>query len=99
MAIQNATILPTFPRLPQAIYEIELAGTTCTARLTWRPRLASWYIDLFDAAGEPIALGYRVTPESVWRKLEPDGYFTALGNDPYLQFDLGTTLLPFFLEF
>jgi hypothetical protein len=98
MTIKNASVLPTFTDVPQATYTVELAGTKYNLRLTWRPRLASWYMDVFDVDDVPIALGYRVTPESVWRKLIPDGFFLAVGPDPYLREHLGQTLLPMYVE-
>jgi len=54
--------LPILHDLPSHRYRIQLGGVSYVVRLTYRDRLASWYLDLYDVDEEPIALGRRLSP-------------------------------------
>lgn len=80
-------------------YNLALGEVSYQVRLTWRPRTASWYLDLWKADGTGIALGRRLSPK--WGPLAgltladaPAGYVLGvLGPDGYTKADLGDSLV------
>lgn len=82
MAVQ----LPIYADLPEHDYTIALDGVQYQIRLVYRERRSSWYLDLRDEQGEPIALGRRLSPGwsmTVGVPNAPPGALVALGYDPY----------------
>jgi len=78
--------------------KVTLDGTDYRIVLTWRQRQRSWYFDLYDADGDPIALGRRLSPG--WSPVRgstderlPPGAFVVGGPEKYSRRDLGEDLL------
>jgi len=91
-------VLQTFPDLDRHTQEVRLDGEPYRVRLTWRARPRAWYLDLFEADGTPIALGRRLSPQSLpllAGPLEgaPPGTFIVRGPARYQRQALGETLL------
>ena len=87
-------ILSTTPSAPCAMQTVTLGATQFRVRFTWRERTASWYLDLYDAAEEPLALGRRLSPG--WGPLiglsvpdGPAGFLFVRGPEPYVREQLG----------
>lgn len=94
-------ILTTPARVSSSIQTVTLGGVDFRVGLTWRERTGSWYLDLYDAEENPLALGRRLSPG--WSPLQglsvedgPDGMFMVRGPEPYLREDLGVSLLVVF---
>lgn len=92
-------IVSAFPSVPSTIQTVTLGEQQYRLRLTWRRRLQGWYMDLYTLAGDPLALGRRLSPG--WSPLlgivldeetAPDGHFVVRGLDDYLREDLGEGL-------
>jgi hypothetical protein len=83
--------LPIYADFPAHSYTIALDGTQYGVRLVYRARTASWYLDLFDELGTPIALGRRLSPGSSPTSGilgGPPGKLVAFGPDPYEKTDV-----------
>ena len=77
---------------------VTLDGTEYRIVLTWRQRSRSWYLDLYSADGNPIALGRRLS--SGWSPVRgatdaqlPPGAFVVGGPEDYRRSDLGDDLM------
>ena len=74
-----------------------LDGTEYRIVLTWRQRQRSWYCDVYNQTGDPLAVGRRVSP--AWSPTRtatderlPPGALFAIGRDGYRRSDLGDDL-------
>lgn len=90
-------IVRGFPDLPSHVQTLTLGGAQYQARLTWRERVAGWYLDLYLLDGTEVALGCRLSPGglpvqdlSLARVL--GGVLIVRGLDGYARGDLGTEL-------
>lgn len=80
--------LPIRFDLPAHRYRVTLSGVEFGLRFTFRDRTSSWYLDLFDVDGNPLALGRRLSPGyspllGVAVDRGPSGYLLVTGSDPY----------------
>ena len=88
-----AAILATFPAEPDTTQTVTLGDAQYRVRLYYRPRLESWYVDIFTLDGVALARGRRVSPG--WDLLTgllgglPSGHLLISGDDPYDRFMLG----------
>ena len=89
--------LATFPDLPRSQQTVTLEDNQYRVRLTWRPRLNGWYLDLTELDETPIAVGRRLSPG--WGPLigllpaeAPAGLFYVRGPSEYEQGSLGDSL-------
>ena len=71
----------------QPVHErwVELEGVLVSYRLTWRPRTASWYLDLYDSAGTLVLAGARLPsgwPVTARHRLAgmPPGWFVLIDS-------------------
>ena len=84
--------LPIYTDLPAQSYTVALDGTQFGIRLVYRARTASWYLDLLDELGTPIALGRRLSPNSSpipgGTPNSPPGRLVVFGPDPYARTDV-----------
>lgn len=85
------------PTQPSALQTVTLDGVPFRVRLTYRYRLAAWYLDLWTIDMTPLALGRRLS--AGWMPLAgydlpdgPDGFFYVRGSDGYDRLDLGGTV-------
>lgn len=86
-----------FPEAPSHIQTVTLGDRRYRVRFTYRRRLSSWYVDLFDRDGTPIAVGRRMSPGWAIASAAdvpgaPDGYLYVRGADDYQRSDLGSAL-------
>jgi hypothetical protein len=100
-------ILPGYPEQPDQTYLItlengldangeEVAPSSLRVRLTWRERVAGWYLTLSTSDDVVISEGNRLCPGAAmsFRTAEsPPGVLLVVGEDGYAQSDLGTSLL------
>lgn len=91
--------ITTFYDQPQHRQTVTLDGTEYQIRLTYRRRLASWYMDLYDAEGTAIALGRRLSPgwspiNGVIAEGGPPGLFLVKGVDPYKRDEVELYYIP-----
>jgi hypothetical protein len=100
-------ILPGYPEQPDQTYLItlengrdadgeEIAPSSLRVRLTWRERVAGWYLTLSTSDDVVISEGNRLCPGAAmsFRTAEsPPGVLLVVGEDGYAQSDLGTSLL------
>jgi len=91
-------LISTFRLYPQHTQTVELGGLEYRLRLTYRHRLESWYLDLYERDGTPLALGRRLTPQfgpllGLSIPDGPPGKFIVVGDEPYERDDLGDSLL------
>lgn len=94
--------IQTFPSLPSHVIQTDLDGREYRLRFTWRRRVRSWYLSLFTAAGDPISIGNRLSPEfdPLFGELDgPPGVILVRGPDPYERFDLGDDLVVLYVPF
>lgn len=90
-----AVRLPVFPEKPCHRYVVTIGEARYQVSLTWRARTQSWYLDLYQQDGTPVALGRRVSPgygplASLLPVGKPTGeLFVGGALDPYRQGDLG----------
>ena len=94
------SLVPGFPDLPSHRMRVTLGARTYGLRFTFRARTASWYVDIYDADGEPLILGQRMSPR--WSPLagynidaapDSDGQgVIVIGPDPYDRAMLGDVL-------
>lgn len=87
-------ILTVHPEIPAHRQTVTLGGNRYTLRLTWRDRCAAWYADLWNASGDAIWLGQRVTPGwglglGLVVSGEPDGILLVTGPSDFERLDLG----------
>ncbi len=89
--------LPGFPRVSSHVITVALAQVQVRTRFIYRDRTRSWYLDLFDAKDQPLAIGRRLSPQ--WGPLHgfsvpgaPDGIFVVIGPEDYQKADLGIDL-------
>lgn len=80
--------LPIRYDLPAHRYRVTLSGAEFSLRFTFRDRTSSWYLDLFDVDGNPLALGRRLSPSyspllGVAVDRGPSGLLYVEGADPY----------------
>jgi hypothetical protein len=80
--------LTIFYDQPQHRQSVVLDGERWGIRLTYRERTRSWYMDLYDADDEPVALGRRLSGDwfavvTVVAEGGPPGGFYVVGADPY----------------
>ena len=54
--------LASFPDYPQHTFTTTWGDISAKVRLTWRERLGSWYLDIFDEDDNAIVTGRRVSP-------------------------------------
>lgn len=54
--------LPITFDIPSQRYRTTVSGVEYFVRLVYRDRTESWYMDLYDAAGDPIVFGRRLAP-------------------------------------
>lgn len=86
--------IEVFNEIPQITQTIVWGETQVRVRLTFRERVGSWYVDIFEQDGTtPIILGRRVSPR--WAPVEAYGLADRLsrtvvfvvdgptGSDPY----------------
>lgn len=72
---------------PSHRYTTPLEGVQYEFRLTYRDRTASWYLDMWDAQGNLLLAGRRLSPN--WSPQRgmitngPPGGLFAVGSDPY----------------
>lgn len=85
-------VLPFLPEQDQHAFTVTLDGEQFDFVLTYRDRLASWYVDIDTADGTPLVRGRRVSPGfhmvpagTVGR---PKGLLTSDGDDPYGRADI-----------
>lgn len=90
-------LIAGFPAVPSHIQTVTLGGRQYRIRCTYRERTASWYVDLFDRDGNPIATGRRMSPG--WALLSavglpgaPEGVLYVRGADGYSRDELGRSL-------
>lgn len=90
-----ASRLPAFPTIPRHRYTVTLGDERFQVRLTWRARTRAWYLDLFDADGDAVALGRRLSPGFgpllhllPAGKYEDGELYVSGALDPYRQEDL-----------
>jgi hypothetical protein len=79
-------ILAVYPTLPQQSGRVVLGGAEYLLTFTWRERPASWYVDVYDAAGAALLLGRRLAPQGApWFGFAvpglPDGQLFVAGLD------------------
>lgn len=100
-------ILPGFPSEPDQVYTItlengldaagvEIAPSSLRVRLTWRQRTLGWYLGLATTEGVDIVQGERLNAGAALRFYtaeSPPGVFLVVGQDGYVQSDLGDALL------
>jgi len=91
-------IIRTRPELPAYTQTVDLDGEPYEIRLYWRERLDGWYMDLRTSEEQPIALGRRLSPQSLPMYAEtlpdgPPGLFIVRGPPNYRRKALGKTLL------
>jgi hypothetical protein len=100
-------ILPGYPEQPDQTYLItlengrdadgeEIAPSSLRVRLTWRERVAGWYLTLSTSDDVVISEGNRLCPGAAlsFQTAEaPPGVLLVVGEDGYAQADLGTSLL------
>lgn len=53
-------VIPTSQTLSNYTQRVVLDGREYGLRLLWNQREAQWYLDLFDAKGDPIVYGVKV---------------------------------------
>lgn len=87
-------IITVFPALPSFRQSVTLGDLQFSLRLTWRDRPHGWYADLWDAAGDPVWLGQRLSPGwALGLGLEPankpDGVLLVRGPSDYDRDTLG----------
>lgn len=85
------------PSLAQQRQTVTLGDALYEVRLTWRARLAGWYLDLYSAAGVHLAGPRRVEPgwgPLYWLAFEgsPSVALVVIGPTPYRREDLGAAL-------
>lgn len=95
-------IITTFPAIPDSTQTVTLGGERFRLRIFWRERLAGWYLDIFDASGEPLATCIRVSPgcdllNGLLRGV-PAGHLVVTGPDPYTRDMLGSEVLIIFFK-
>lgn len=77
---------------------VDLDGSVFYISLTWRERVAGWYLDVYDASGAPAALGRRLSARwsptlTATDERLPPGAFVVVGPSEYVREDLGGDLL------
>ena len=90
--------LTTNPDQPERTQTVTLGDRQFRVRLVFRDRTSSWYMDLFDAADVPMALGRRLSPSAfptsgLQLVGKPDGALMVTGAEPYVRSDMGDTLV------
>lgn len=77
-------------------FRVAWGGRELTVAMVWRPRLRAWYFDLFDADGQAIVRGRRVSPSSaptaglaLGDRVSRTEVLIVDGPDPYNREDLG----------
>lgn len=103
-------IIPIEPKVPLAIFNIELSGETFTLKIQYNKREDSWFFDILNADSlEPIRTGVKiVVDQSLLNTLRdlsirPKGQFIAINNvsskkDPAFE-DLGNNIKLLYSEF
>lgn len=74
------------PVFPASTYRIALDGVDFRLNWRWNDRMASWYLDLFEADGTPLRLGVRVVLDwPLWGRFRhparPAGELLAVSLD------------------
>ena len=84
---------------PDRIQTVTLSDSVSVRlRTHWRPRTASWYADLYQADGTPIATGVRLSTSYTLMEAHvlPEGmqggHFFVRGPDEYRVGDLGAVV-------
>jgi hypothetical protein len=79
--------LPFFPDVPAQRYTVALDGVQYEARLVYRARTASWYLDLAGPDGVWLLRGQRLSPGASPQfgliGEGPPGVLFLFGADPY----------------
>lgn len=77
--------VPLTSRRPSYTQSVDLDGERWLMKISWRPRLHAWYVNLYNRNGEPVMLG---RPILAGRQLNfsvldgPPGVLIAVGQDP-----------------
>lgn len=98
-----ANKIATFQEQPQFSQQVAVGGLELRLRMTYRQRLASWYLDALDLDDAPIVVGRRLSPgfppfyglalETIAPPALPAGViWYVMGPENYVREDLGDTL-------
>jgi hypothetical protein len=98
-----ANKIATFQEQPQFSQQLVVGGVEMRLRITYRQRLASWYVDALDLDDTRIATGRRLSPgflpflglalETIDPPALPeDVIWYVVGPTDYAREDLGDTL-------
>lgn len=86
-------------------FRVAWGGRQLTVAMVWRQRLQSWYFDLYDANGEAIVLGRRVSPGfaplaglALAEQTSRTEVLLVDGPDPYQREDLGEVVRMMLLD-
>lgn len=101
--------IATFQEFPQFSQQVVIGGVEMRLRITYRSRLASWYLDAFDLDDAPIVTGRRLSPGFVpmlglaLETIDPpalpeDVVWYVVGPADYVREDLGDTLGLFIID-
>jgi len=67
------------------VQTVDLDGERWIMRVSWRPRLFAWYVDIYTRNGDPVMLGRPILAGRIlnFSVLDgPPGTLIALGEDP-----------------
>ncbi len=86
------------PTRAASVQSFTLDGVEILFRVAWRPSAQSWFASAETAEGVSLFTGRRLAAKSVVdsdRTLpgHPGGAFVVIGPDPYVQGDLGRSLV------
>lgn len=104
----SVLVIPTSATLTDYSERIELDGAIYTFRFRWNVRLASWFVDIFDANdvalvyGRRCVVNSRLTGQQKYKAGMMPGELTAFDTtnrrvDPAL-LDFGTRVLLFYFD-